>query len=59
MRIPIAEYIAYRQPYVWRVLLRRYLCYLVDWEKLMREAPKPGRAGILPEEAEDEPAKTA
>lgn len=50
--IPIADYIAYRQPAVWRQLVCRYLCFVVDWDALMREAPRPGRAGVLEEEVE-------
>jgi len=39
--IRIGEYIEVMQPYVWRLLLRRYLCYLEDWERLMKERPRP------------------
>jgi hypothetical protein len=48
--ILLGEYVAWRQPRVWRELVRRYLVYLDDWESLMREPPLPGRAGLLPEE---------
>lgn len=48
--ITIGEFIAWKQPQVWQLLLRHYLCFLVDWNRLMREPPKPGLAGILPEE---------
>jgi len=48
--LTIAEYIQHRQPEVWLALVRRYLCFIVDWEAIMKERPLPGRAGILPEE---------
>lgn len=48
--ISIQEYISYFQPDVWLVLVRRYLCFVVDWDRLMREPPLPGRAGLLPDE---------
>lgn len=38
--LTIGEYIQLTQPYVWRLLERRYLCYLVDWEKLMQGRPE-------------------
>lgn len=41
----IGEIIAYRQPLVWAYLQRRYLAYLGDWERLMREKPEGG--GVL------------
>ncbi len=50
--IAIGEFVAWKQPEAWRLLVRQYLCELVDWDRLMRESPKPGRAGVFPEEAE-------
>ena len=48
--ILIAEYVEFKQKDVWLALVRRYLCFIVDWEAIMKERPLPGRAGILPEE---------
>jgi hypothetical protein len=50
--ITIGEFIAWKQPKVWERLLRRYLCFTVNWRAIMEEPPKPGRAGLLPEEVE-------
>lgn len=46
----IAEYIQHQQPEVWLALVRRYLCFVVDWEKVMTERPKSGIGGLLPGE---------
>lgn len=40
--IPIGVYIAANQPAVWRLLIRRYLCELVDWGTFMRQVPRSG-----------------
>lgn len=48
--IAIGEYIEHHQPQVWEALVRRYLCFVVDWEEIMSERPLPGRAGLLPGE---------
>lgn len=48
--ILVAEYIEHRQPEIWLILIRRYLCFVVDWQAIMTERPKPGRAGLLPGE---------
>ncbi|MGB9903062.1 MAG: hypothetical protein ACPLQO_00150 [Desulfotomaculales bacterium] len=40
----------WNQPAVWLALVRRYLCFIVDWDRLMREPSLPGRAGLLPGE---------
>lgn len=58
--ISLGEYVAYYQPDVavalWgqgKILPPRAVLDLpfAVWDKLMREPPKPGKAGILPEEA--------
>jgi hypothetical protein len=48
--ILVAEYIQEKQPAVWLALIRRYLCFVVDWARMMEERPKPGRGGLLPGE---------
>lgn len=48
--ILVAEYIQEKQPGVWLALVRRYLCFVVNWQAIMTERPKPGRAGLLPGE---------
>jgi hypothetical protein len=50
--IKLGEFIEHNQPDIWQVLVRRYLCFIVDWEEIMTERPKPGRAGLLPGEVQ-------
>jgi hypothetical protein len=46
-RVTIAELVRHKQPEVWLILVRRYLCFVVDWARIMEERPKPGRGGLL------------
>ena len=48
--IKLGELIEYNQPEIWQVLVRRYLCFIVDWEEIISERPKPGVGGLLPGE---------
>lgn len=48
--ILVAEYVQEKQPGVWLALVRRYLVFIVDWEKIMTERPKSGIGGLLPRE---------
>jgi len=48
--ILVGEYVEFRQPEVWLVLVRRYLCFIVDWARVMEERPKSGIGGLLPGE---------
>lgn len=48
--ISVGEYVEFRQPGVWLVLVRRYLCFVVEWERLLTERPMPGLGGLLPGE---------
>lgn len=41
----IGYIIKHNQPDVWAYLQRRYLVYLGDWDRLIRE--KPERGGVL------------
>lgn len=50
MIITIGEYVECRQPGVWLALVRRYLCFVVDWARIMQERPKSGLGGLLPDE---------
>ena len=48
--IAIGEYVEHNQPHIWRLLVRKYLCFIVDWEEIMSERPKLGIGGLLPGE---------